>query len=146
MRCFKGAVLVLFLAALAAGAQDKPESNSGVVEAAEKATQTWLALTDAGQYGESWDQASQYFQSKLTRQQWIQALEKVRTPLGKMQTRKLKSATYTQDVPNAPKGEYVIIQYDTSFQNMPSAIETVTTMREKDGSWKVSGYFIKPAE
>ncbi len=37
----------------------------------------------------------------------------------------------------------VVIQYDTSFQNKASAIETVTPSLEKDGVWRVSGYFVK---
>jgi hypothetical protein len=37
----------------------------------------------------------------------------------------------------------VVIQYETQFKNKKAALETVTPMREKDGSWKVSGYFIR---
>jgi len=36
-----------------------------------------------------------------------------------------------------------VIQYETRFENKASAIETVTPMKQKDGSWKVSGYFIR---
>ena len=144
LSCFLALSFVLMLMPAGITAQDKASPKSGVVEAAQNATESWLARVDYGKYGESWDQAAKYFQTKLTRQQWIQALDKVRTPLGKLQSRKLKSATYATDVPNAPAGEYVIIQYKTSFQNMNDAIETVTPMLEKDGSWKVSGYFIKP--
>ena len=35
-----------------------------------------------------------------------------------------------------------MIQYDTRFEN-GLFTETVTPMKEKDGSWKVSGYYIK---
>ncbi len=37
----------------------------------------------------------------------------------------------------------MVIQYDSSFENKQSALETVTDMLEKDGQWKVTGYFIK---
>ena len=43
----------------------------------------------------------------------------------------------------ADAGKYVVIQYTTRFANKADATETVTPMRETDGSWKVSGYFIK---
>jgi len=33
--------------------------------------------------------------------------------------------------------------HDTQFETKDGAIETVTPLLEKDGSWKVSGYFIK---
>jgi hypothetical protein len=42
-----------------------------------------------------------------------------------------------------PDGEYVVIQFETSFENKKSAIETVTPMLDQDGKWRVSGYFIK---
>jgi len=46
-------------------------------------------------------------------------------------------------VPGAPDGEYVVLRFETSFENKAKAIETVTPMREKDGTWRVSGYYIK---
>jgi hypothetical protein len=55
----------------------------------------------------------------------------------------LKSRTYSTTLPGAPDGEYVVIQYQTSFANKKASVETVTPMREKDGRWRVSGYFIR---
>ncbi|HLO24795.1 MAG TPA: DUF4019 domain-containing protein [Geobacteraceae bacterium] len=74
---------------------------------------------------------------------WEQSLRAVRSPLGNLVSRKVKSRTYTTTVPGAPDGEYVVIRFETSFGNKKSAIETVTPMREKDGNWRVSGYYIK---
>jgi hypothetical protein len=65
--------------------------------------------------------------------------------LGKAESRQLKSATYTTKIPNAPSGEYVIIQYQTDFERATGMIETVAPMQEKDGKWRVSGYFVKRA-
>jgi hypothetical protein len=110
---------------------------------AQTSAKSWLALTDAGQYAESYQEASTVFKSALTQSQWVSALTGVRTPFGKVVSRKLKSATYTKTLPGAPDGEYVVIQYDTSFENKKEAVETVTPMLDKDGKWRVSGYFIK---
>jgi hypothetical protein len=44
---------------------------------------------------------------------------------------------------SAPDGEYVVIQFEASFENKKSAIETVTPMLDKDGNWRVSGYYVK---
>jgi len=52
---------------------------------------------------------------------------------------------YQTDLPNVPKGEYVVIQYKTSFAGTAPMIETITPMLDKDGKWHVSGYFLKPA-
>jgi hypothetical protein len=51
--------------------------------------------------------------------------------------------TREHTLPGAPDGEYVVIQYQTAFQNKKSAIETVTPMLDKDGHWRVAGYYIK---
>jgi hypothetical protein len=53
------------------------------------------------------------------------------------------SASYQTSLPGAFDGEYVVIQFETSFENKKSAVETVTPMKDKDGRWRVSGYFIK---
>ena len=66
-----------------------------------------------------------------------------REPLGKLIERKLKSTQYTTTAPGAPDGQYVIIQFNTSFENKKNAVETVTPMKDKDGKWRVSGYYIK---
>jgi hypothetical protein len=66
-----------------------------------------------------------------------------RKPLGQLITRTLKSKTYATSLPGAPDGEYVVIQYATTFENKKSAIETITPMLDEDGKWRVSGYYIK---
>ncbi len=79
----------------------------------------------------------------MTEEKWDQTLKAVRNPLGKVVSREVQSTTYRTSLPGAPKGEYVVIQFKTSFVNKRSAIETVTPMFEKDGSWRVSGYYIQ---
>jgi hypothetical protein len=36
-----------------------------------------------------------------------------------------------------------VIQFATSFENKQSAVETVTPMRDSDGTWRVSGYYVR---
>jgi hypothetical protein len=36
-----------------------------------------------------------------------------------------------------------VIQYRTSFENKANAVETVTPMRDPDGVYRVSGYYIR---
>jgi hypothetical protein len=112
-------------------------------ELAQKSAEAWLALADAGKYAETWDEAAAYFKNAITKERWVNAMKSTRAPLGAVRARKLKSATYTKTLPGVPDGEYVVIQYDTSFENKESAVETITPMLDKDGKWRVSGYFIK---
>ncbi len=118
-------------------AADKPE------ETAQKSAEQWLALVDAGKYAESWKTAAAYFQTAVSQDQWEHVIVAVRKPLGDLVSRKLKSAQYTKSLPGVPDGEYVVLQFDTSFANKKEAVETVTPMLDKDGKWKVSGYYIK---
>lgn len=118
-------------------AQANPE------QLAQKSAELWLALTDGGKYSDSWSQAADAFKAAVTTDQWVSALNTVRTPLGKLVSRKLKSATYTKSLPNAPVGEYVVLQFETTFEHKQGAVETVTPMLEKDGKWRISGYYIK---
>jgi len=121
-------------AALADEASDK---------AAVAVAESWLVLTDAGDFAGSWKTAAEFFKSAITAEKWAEAAKSVRAPLGKVVSRKLKSARATKTLPGAPDGAYVVIQFDTVFENKKSAVETVTPMLDKDGQWRVSGYFIK---
>jgi hypothetical protein len=112
-------------------------------KAAEDATNNWLVLVDAGDYGASWDRASELFKNAVSKDQWTEKVTVARGPWGKLVSRKLKSATYKTSLPGAADGQYVVIQYESSFEHKKSAVETVTPMMDKDGQWRVSGYFIR---
>ena len=133
-----GLALVLVLLPIATMAQTVDQETEAVT-----AAEGWLALVDAGKYGESWKAASGFFKIAVPQGQWEQSLKAVRSPLGKLVSRKLLSKTYMTSLPGAPDGEYLVIQFETSFQNKKSAVETITPMKEKDGKWRVSGYYIK---
>jgi hypothetical protein len=107
------------------------------------AAKAWLQLVDEGNYTESWNEASEYFKNAVTREQWEQTVRGVRGPLGETVSRTVKSMQYTTTLPGAPDGEYVVIQFDSSFTNKKTAVETITPMLDKDGMWRVSGYYIK---
>jgi hypothetical protein len=118
-------------------------ADSEKEKAAFVAAEEWLTRVDEGEYGESWKEAAQYFKNAVKQEQWEQSLQSVRKPLGNLISRKVKSKTHKTSLPGAPDGEYVVIQFETSFENKKSAIETITPMMEKDGKWRVSGYYIR---
>ena len=118
-------------------------TNPEAEKAAESSARAWLVLVDEGKYAESWDTAALYFRNAVGKKDWEKQLAAARKPLGKLLSRELKSAKYRTTLPGAPDGEYVVIQYKTSFKNKKHAIETLTPMRDEDGEWRVSGYYIK---
>ena len=127
---------VAFLALRPAGAETREE-------AAEKAARSWLALVDQAQYAASWDQAAPFFKKAIAQDKWKEMVVPVREPLGKAVARTLKSSAYTESLPGAPDGRYVVIQFTTEFEHKKGAVETVTPMADADGTWRVSGYYIR---
>lgn len=135
-------IAAIFLTLLAIGAS-AADTEADSVKKAQESAQAWLASADAGQYGATWDQAAAPFQQSVKKAEWEQGFGSLRAPLGKLEKRTLISASYTKELPNAPAGEYVVLQFRSQFANKGEAIELITPMLEKDGSWRVSGYFIK---
>jgi hypothetical protein len=123
--------------ALVVAASEKTEEVAG------QRADAWLALVDQGKYDQSWEEAARLFKGAVTKEKWREAASAVRAPLGKLVSRKLKSRQYTKTLPGVPDGEYVVIQYDSSFENKKEAVETVTPMLDPDGVWRVSGYYIR---
>ena len=132
-----GVVMAILVAGLVQAAESNEEKQA--VAAAE----AWLQLVDGGQYAESWDEAATIFKGAITREQWEQALRNVRSPLGKLVNRNLLGAKYVTELPGAPDGQYVVIQYKTDYENKQGIVETITPMLDKDQTWRVSGYYIK---
>ena len=109
---------------------------------ADEAAGKWLALIDGRQYLDSWNQAASLFKQQVGADNWLQSISAARQPLGAMISRKLISATYATSLPGAPDGEYVVLQYQTTFKYKKSALETVTPMLDNK-RWRVSGYYVR---
>ena len=118
-------------------------SAAAVNPAAVSAARQWLSIIDNGNYFRSWDQASPLFQDKVSEQSWQHSMQTFRQPLGNVLSRELKSARSAAYLPGAPAGQYVVLQFNTSFAKKKAAVETVTVGLEKDGVWRASGYYIK---
>ena len=109
---------------------------------AERLARDWIALVDAGQWAKSWEQAGPTFRDAVTAKQWGAQVEPVRKPLGAVVSRQLKAVTPYNELPGAPSGDYLVVQFDTNYAAAPGAVETIVL--EKTGSgWGVTGYFIK---
>lgn len=131
-------VVTIILVPAAALAQTSNREKAAVASA-----EKWLGLVDKEKYAESWKEAATYFRNSITEQKWEQVAQSVRKPLGELISRKQKTAMYKTSLPGAPDGEYVVMQFDSSFADKKSALETVTTVLDNDGKWRVVGYFIR---
>lgn len=138
MRLYKFAFACLLLAANVAVAD-----NDDTIRSAQTVASSWLELADQGKFEDTWLQASSLFQAAISQADWQRSLGAVRTPLKELLSRRLESAQFYETLPGAPDGEYVVLTFNSSFTRKVTAVETVTVMKDEDGSWRVSGYFIK---
>lgn len=130
--------VLLFMLTLSTAA---PCQDQGEKAAADSAIR-WLAQIDNGDYAASWETAAPMFKQSISQDEWAKMVKATRAPMGKLVSRTLKSAVYTTTLPGATDGQYVVV-YESSFEHKKSAIEAVTPSLDKDGQWKVSGYFIR---
>ncbi|HEY3040318.1 MAG TPA: DUF4019 domain-containing protein [Pyrinomonadaceae bacterium] len=129
------------------------QTNEAPEQAGVRAAEEWLALVDAGDFEESWEHTASlfksgisekdFFKSGISKQQWQSSLRTVQDSLGKAVLRRLKSKRYTTELPWEPAAEYVVVEYDTTFDRQMERTETVILIKESDGEWRVSGYKFK---
>ena len=108
-----------------------------------RASLSWLEVVDGGDYGGGWDAAAGLVQDVTSKEAFSEQVGGLRGSFGAVKSRTFASAAYAKQLPGAPDGEYVVIQYNTVFENKAQAVETITPMLDWDGTWKVSGYYVK---
>lgn len=108
-----------------------------------KASEDFLLLVDTSQYSQSWDSASSFFKSQVSKENWVKQISGLRPAFGKVIDRQILGIQNVTELPGAPDGEYMVIQYNTSFEDKRKAVETITPMLDTDGKWHVSGYYIQ---
>ena len=144
MRFAAAALCVLLLGgALPCAGQGLAGTDSALARA-HSAADAWLALVDGSQYEASWDSSGALFRAAVTRSDWQTSLMIARAPFGPIRERTLLSAAYRTELPGVPPGEYVVMQYEAEVGGDRKIVETVTPMREQEGRWRVSGYYIRP--
>ncbi|NMR24257.1 DUF4019 domain-containing protein [Pseudoalteromonas sp. NEC-BIFX-2020_015] len=105
-------------------------------------TTSWLEEVDSGKYAASWQQAGAFFQENVPQTLWVSKLEQVRRPLGVVKSREGVSRQVLTSIPQLPDGDYVILEFQTDFENKAQSIETVMLKKSAE-QWSVIGYFIQ---
>ena len=52
-------------------------------------------------------------------------------------------STQHDSLPGVPDGQYMILLFDSQFEHLDPAIETLTLVNE-EREWRVVGYYIRP--
>ena len=136
-RALSVSALVVVLSIAGAQAQ---ESDT---KAGRAAVDAWLSLVDGANYRQSWETAGAFFKNAVPSEKWQAAVKTARSQFGAFKSRTQKSATTATTLPGAPDGEYVVFNFDAAYEKKAVAVEIVTVVREKDGAWRVVGYFVK---
>jgi hypothetical protein len=119
---------------------EKPDTDK--TQKALAVTMEFLHLIDAEMYAESWQSAATLMKERVTQQEWVETLTKTRARSGALIERLEKNASYSTTAKDSPDGEYIMLTFDSKYQNTKSVSEYVTVMLEGD-RWRVAGYFIK---
>ena len=98
----------------------------------------WLVLLDRRDWGRSWEASSSVFRATVPLAAWMDGIPKVREPLGPLVERAQAEAVY-MTLQGRPDGEYVTVVFDSKFERK-QVQEVVTTVRDADGKWRVTGY------
>ena len=101
--------------------------------------QRWLSLIDENKYLETWGSLSGIFKKTTTKEQWLDDLDGFRKPLGKLLERKLLYVTESSD---ERLGKYLIVQYQSLFENNKSKGEAISVIKDSENGWKILGYTI----
>ena len=107
--------------------------------AATLAAQGWLLLLDRRDWGRAWETSATMFRSTVPLGTWMDGIPKARD-LGDFIERKPENAVYKKTLQGRPDGDYVTVFFSSKFSKKDEVIETVTTVRDTDGKWRVTGY------
>ncbi len=130
-------------AAAASAAQQPPAGavrNPEMEKAGRTAAHAWLLLLDRKDWGTAWDASSAMFRQSVPLPAWMDGIPKLRDPFGALVERQPVEAVYKKTLPGRPDGDYVTVLFQSKFANKADVQETVTTVREPDGRWRVTGY------
>jgi len=126
--------------------QDKTQSplvSSEEIDFVIESNKKWLDQLDNRKYATTWKSSDQLIQQSVSETEWESAISSVHEMFGSMLSRDILSADYHTELPGSPDGNYIVVQFETSFQNKEFSIETVVSSKGDDGVWRVAGYFIK---
>ncbi|MBU6433556.1 MAG: DUF4019 domain-containing protein [Nitrospirae bacterium] len=134
-------ISVLSLISLAAiGSTLLPASTTTI---SVSTVENWLYHVDAHDSNASWQEASSFFQEKLSKEKWETIVKTTRAPIGTVIRRRHTVTQYASHLPGIPDGTYAILQFHSTFTGKESTVETVVFSKESDGQWRAIGYSMK---
>jgi len=125
------------------GAIFQVSAKEAVDQASLDAATQWLQAVDKGEYAKSWESGSFTFKLTISQKHWNQLMKAIREPLGPVVSRELLEQRPAVDPKGLPKGQYMVVFFNTKFQKKDDAHELVTLVQETDGQWRVLTYQVQ---
>ena len=97
-------------------------------------------MFDSGRYAESWEGLARNTKERIDKRTWETYLIAVRRPLGTLRSRNLRRAEFIRSLPGIPDQSGAVLEYESSFSNRRSVVETFGMILERDGTWRVANY------
>jgi hypothetical protein len=147
MTAFKPASLlrlVILLFTLGALASARASSGESQVDQAQALSRAWLTAIDQGKYEESYNFTCDATRDKFSQDKWVTVLDAMRGKIyGPLISRTQLSHVYKPTGVPGLSGECVVLTYDSSFNNVKEATETVI-LTWQDGKWRGASYYAEP--
>jgi hypothetical protein len=122
-----------------AAAEEPSAEAKEKAAAATLAASGWLVLLDRRDWGRAWETSAAMFRSTVPLAAWMDGIPKARD-IGDFVEREPDEAVYRTSLEGRPNGDYVTVIYASKFTKKEDVVEIVTTVRESDGKWRVTGY------
>lgn len=110
---------------------------------AESQARGFLKQLDLGLNDESWHAMSDLFQEFNDQARWKNRQKVIRASYGALVSRELKHISYRTTFNLSPDGKYVIVQFQSNYQNKTESIETVVLDCSSVPECSVREYVIK---
>lgn len=136
-------LLMIFGTLPAQEASSEASVNQKTLTASSEAAGRWLTRVDQEDYDQSWKSGSLTFKLTIPQKHWATLLKSIRQPLGEVLARKMLEQRESKNPKGLPKGDYMVLFYETSFSKKKRAHELVTMVQESDGHWRVLTYQVQ---
>src|ERR1019366_8594671 len=107
--------------------------------AAQEAAQAWLKYLAQDRIEVAWEASSNFMKGSQASGKAISRLRLNRRRVGRLLERQGIAQQLVHQLPGAPPGVYVVLQFRAKYAGRGEFCETVTLAREQ-GEWRVAGY------
>lgn len=113
-------------------------------ESARAEANAWLRKTDSGDIDGAYAAMFNGFRKNHSQDEWLERFAMYRSPLGKVESRKIASSTPSQSIADGVPLNFYQYMYFTKYENLTTPIREVVQLASPGlpEPWRVAGYFI----